>query len=166
MRRAFLVFVTVVLAAVASIPVTSAAPPERSGKAWHAEGTWSFTTTEWVEWRKTHNGTSFVTGSEDGTWTGTFKGASVDDFGAKLRSNGSLEAMLQITFTGTVAGKSGTLEIATTAFVPFFHPQRPMTGDWYIVSGTGGLANLHGQGSWVMPLNEDHIVYEGIVKFL
>jgi hypothetical protein len=50
------------------------------------------------------------------------------------------------TFNGSVGGQSGTALVNFNGTVTNFYSYQ---GTWSIVSGTGGLATLHGQGSFV-----------------
>jgi hypothetical protein len=51
-----------------------------------------------------------------------------------------------VTLTGTVLGRSGTVEIL---FIGFSEGDIfAWTGTWRIVGGTGDLAGVHGQGDW------------------
>jgi len=168
MRRMIPLIAAVTLVAAVSIPLAvaagSKAPQAISPKA--AVGTWSWVNSGSVVWKTTHDGTQYLSGTEDGTWTGTFEGTSVDAFDGEIHADGSLFGLLRIAFTGTVAGKTGTLEILTTWMVPERHPSAAMTGRWHIVSGTDELANLHGQGTWAYAGSDpsDHASYTGIIK--
>lgn len=67
-----------------------------------------------------------------------------------------------VTFTGTVHGKSGTLEILFIGTSP--GELDDWNGTWRILSGTGELANLHGKGVfWANGLMDVH--YEGQIHF-
>ncbi len=68
-------------------------------------------------------------------------------------------------FQGTILGSGeGTAVIKLTG-----HQKEgvPWYGTWSIKQGTGGLAGVHGQGTWRLELNPDHpttpFVYEGKV---
>jgi hypothetical protein len=169
MRKAWAALAcTVLILALFLVPGTAAAPSGAAATIHKGvSGTWSWVTPGGVVWKTTSNGTQYVTGTEDGTWTGTFSGTSKDAFDGKIRPNGSPWGLLRIDLTGTVRGKSGTLEILTTWVVPEEHPTQLMTGRWSIVSGTGGLADLHGQGTWkgVDP-NTSAANYKGIITFV
>ena len=166
MRRTILFIAVVTLAAVVSIQGTAAAPPKApamSPKA--AEGTLSWVNTGLDAWKTTGKGVTYASGTEEATWTGTFEGTSVDEFGVQFWPDGTLWAVLHISFEGTVGEKTGTLEILETAVLR--DPDGTMHGQWTVASGTGELANLRGQGTWVYEGFSDdlnHASYSGIVK--
>lgn len=58
----------------------------------------------------------------------------------------------------TVMGKTGTLLWMLNGITP-------EGGTWVIISGTGDLANLHGQGTWSPSANPNVMNYEGQVHF-
>lgn len=167
MRRTLLLFAVVALAAAVSIPATAAAPPgaapRMSPKA--VSGTWSWVNTTFDVWKTTPKGVMYASGTEAGAWTGTFEGSSpVETFGAQIWPDGTLWALIDISFEGTVDGKTGTLQILTTAVQR--KPDQTMTGKWTITSGTEELANLRGQGTWTYEGADptDHASYSGIIK--
>jgi len=147
MRRTILLLAAVTLVAALSVPAAVAArstAPSRTSLM-PAEGTWTWVNTAWEVWRVTDKA-KYVSGSEDGTWTGTFEGTSVDTFGAKLwrhSAGGGLEAALDISFTGTVEGKTGTLQILT-----WVSKGEETCSPWTITSGTDELAMMRGYGTW------------------
>jgi hypothetical protein len=164
MRRAILLVAAVTLAAVL-FPATAAAPPKvpaMSSRA--AEGTWSWVNTTWDQWKTTAKGGAYASGTEAGTWTGTFEGTAVETFGAYIAPDGTVWALIEIAFEGTVEGMHGTLQILTTAVLR--NPDGTMHGDWTIISGTDELANLRGQGTWTYEGADpaDHAGYSGIIK--
>jgi hypothetical protein len=64
-----------------------------------------------------------------------------------------------ITLTGTVADVPGTVTIK-------FSSVSSRGGHWRIISGTGELANVHGQGTvWVIDSENLVIGYEGVIHF-
>jgi hypothetical protein len=66
------------------------------------------------------------------------------------------------TFTGTVMGYAGTLTISLERhWVPGLGV---MKNSWHIMSGTGELANIHGQGTWWTTSPGNH-EYEGTIHF-
>jgi hypothetical protein len=126
-----------------AIPAAGAAPSRTD-----ASGVWS--------WGDEYGPFSFVpgkvicgnqlfTGYEYGGWTGTFTGTSYEPFEGIVFKNGTLWAVITINFQGTVFGQSGSAVMKLTVNAP---PDVTMGGSWVIVSGSGGLRNLHGFGSW------------------
>jgi hypothetical protein len=105
------------------------------------------------------------------TWVGDFEGPAVSFFRVVYfnfvedPTLGPLNVWLRSDFEGTVMGKEGTLVIQLVGW-------RYLPGDWYgqwvIISGTGELANLHGQGTWGGPGFGDpgpDIWYSGQIHF-
>jgi hypothetical protein len=91
--------------------------------------------------------TSSITIALTGMLSGTLVATEVDVF----YPNGNLLVSISGTFSGTVAGQSGTAEISGTG--------GPITGrngtgvlNWMIGQGTLGLAGLHGHGSFQHPI--------------
>lgn len=69
------------------------------------------------------------------------------------------------TFTGTVDSKSGTLTMHLEAKFSYPTVTYPsLEGTWVIVSGTGDLGNLHGEGTWQNSPGQV-LVYEGKMHF-
>jgi len=87
-------------------------------------------------------------GYETFSFTGDFVGTCVGEIRAFiLRARGGLlgakgTAQMLDYFTSTVKGKSSTLMSVTVVFSYPFYECR-----WVILSGTGELANLRGQGT-------------------
>jgi hypothetical protein len=105
-----------------------------------------------------------VNENNQATSTGTFT-STPDGFGFQVRAivnfstgDGIFEAIA--TFSGTVAGVPGTAVIgflgSTTDFTIY-------EGDWVVLSGAGGLANLTGQGKFVQSLGAGSLV--GLIRF-
>jgi hypothetical protein len=163
MRRTILVFAVASLAAAMFIPATAAAPSKVPATVLKpVAGTWTWVNTAFNVWKTTKKGVQYASGSEDGTWTGDFEGTSVDDFGVQIWPDGTVWALLTISFDGTVKDKTGTLQILTTAVVR--DPDKPMTGTWTIASGTGDLVNFGGQGTWYYDADLEGAYYSGIIK--
>jgi hypothetical protein len=81
-----------------------------------------------------------------GTFTSTPNGViflvrAVVDFNT---GQGTFQALA--TFNGSVGGQSGTALVNFNGSVTNFYSYK---GTWSVVSGTGGLATLHGQGDFV-----------------
>jgi len=79
--------------------------------------------------------------------------------------NSDFNVRVDRTFDGTVLGVPGTLTIHIEA-KGWGRPGGVVSieGKWVIISGTGGLANLHGQGTWKGPVSGWYD-YEGQVHF-
>jgi hypothetical protein len=100
-------------------------------------GTYAFTGV------RTADGNTFVTGTFDAdTFSGTFDGTAPNVFRLILNPSG-LNVQIFFTFTGTVNGIPGTCIIKFQGNGEGIG--MPIKGTWVILSGTGGLANLHGE---------------------
>jgi len=160
-KLSVLLVCTVALLSTLLIPAVLATPPEP------ASGTWTYTPTV-REITKDADGNSFMYGEDSGTWTGTFEGTDVlDVFTAvthkpsKKNPFGLATARGLIYFEGSVNGKSGTLLIqfeGKKAGDPLL-----WSGKWMILSGTGDLANLQGQGAFWGP--SKNLEYSGWIHF-
>ena len=77
---------------------------------------------------------------------------------------------IERTFSGTVNGKTGTLAMHLIC-KGYGNPAKGVTffdveGTWVIISGTGDLTNLHGQGTWWYSRAKPYIFnYEGQIHF-
>ena len=113
------------------------------------DGHWIFEATEWED------------------WFGDFEGSAVSFFKVTWFNfpEGPLNVWLRSDFEGTVMGREGTLVIQ---LVGWRYLPEDWAGQWVIVSGTGALANLHGQGAWGGPgfgASGPDIWYSGQVHF-
>ena len=111
------------------------------------------------------DGNLFLYAIEDEVWIGDFEGTAQAVFRVGMFRSGFWNVWLRSTFTGTVAGREGTLVIQLVG-------KKPGVEDWYgqwvIISGTGELEGLRGQGIWWGPGFGDpgpDIFYEGKVHF-
>jgi len=123
-----------------------------------ASGEWTYTPTP-IDIRYA-DGNTFIHGEEVSTWTGTFLGASYDVF-TVIRHEKIWNVEGLIDFTGTVNGKSGTLVILFVGKLT--PPPGEWSGEWVILSGTGDLENLRGQGTWWGPPKD--VDYSGKMHF-
>jgi hypothetical protein len=95
--------------------------------------------------QKTVGGNTILVVKFADTYTGSFAG-SASGIALVVLHTGSLNVHHIDTFTGTVDGKSGTMVIS-------FEGQGegvglPLKGNWVILSGTGDLATVHGEGTF------------------
>jgi len=97
------------------------------------------------------DGNLFIYATEDEYWKGSFEGTAKSVFRVEMFSSGFWNVWLRSTFTGTVNGESGTLVIQLVGKRPMEPEPGNWHGQWVIISGTGDLANLHGQGTWWGP---------------
>jgi hypothetical protein len=86
-----------------------------------------------------------ITSTYTGTFNGTWEGVEED----VVYSDGYFTVHAEGTFTGSVAGMSGTARLTYNAAVPPRPGGSPVDNPWYVDKGTGGLAGLRGQGIWV-----------------
>jgi len=128
-----------------------------------ASGTWVF----YPDHKDIKYGDSytFILGNETGDWTGTFEGTDYAVFFAEKNPSGTYVYLPYgvIFFEGEVDGKYGTLRIN---FGPAVKTGEPMlwSGPWEILSGTGELENLRGQGTW-WEITPKNIEYTGWIQF-
>lgn len=84
--------------------------------------------------------------TEHDALSGTFSGTSVIEGSCMVQASGQAVCTATETLTGTVAGRAGTAEFHDVVFLDLatsaFH------GSFTVVGGTGGLASLHGQGTF------------------
>jgi len=153
---AALLMCIVALLSTLSIPAVHATPPTT------ASGDWTYTPTiideRWAD------GNLFRYGEEDSVWHGTFEGESDDVFTVVIHPSGFRNVKGLIYFTGTVPGLTGESGSLVIRFVGEGTPP-PVTwsGEWVILRGTGGLANLRGQGIWWGPPRD--VDYLGQIHF-
>ena len=97
-----------------------------------------------------------------------FDGVSTEDGKVVIHSSGFWSFNAIVSFEGEVDGKSGILKMSVVGKAP--DQFSDWKGQWVILSGTGELSNLHGQGTWWGPgapaVGEwGDIYYSGKVKF-
>ena len=142
-----------VLLSMFLIPVVYATPPEP------VVGKWIYTPSKTLT--KTADGNTFYDGTETSIWTGNFAGTSTDSYEVIFHPEGFVTCQGQINFNGNVNGESSTMVI-------LFVGKKSLdtmlwSGKWVILSGTCGLAKLHGEGTWWGPgaPNPIGLYYEG-----
>ncbi len=111
---------------------------------------------------RTADGNTFLTGTfVDDVFEGTFVGTASNVFGLVLNPSG-LNVQLYFTFTGTVNGIPGTCIIKFQGNGEGI--LMPIKGTWVILSGTGGLTNLHGTLK-VEGIGGTYLNYNGKIHF-
>ena len=116
------------------------------------EGTWSWRTPSMPSppgyfnvIKVTDDGNVFISADADEKFTGTFDGTAYDVFTMVIHPEGFITGRGRTLFSGTVEGRSGTLVIQWVG-----NTKNDLAYWWFmwvILSGTGELANLRGQGT-------------------
>ena len=109
--------------------------------------------------------------TEDGRWSGTFNGMSVDTGTLIIRCEGSFSFWATVAFESVmVNGNTGRLYMHVEGTKP--DPFADWCGTWSIIDGMGDMENLQGQGSWwgpgytpVFPDVWGQIHYDGKIKW-
>jgi hypothetical protein len=149
----FLLVCTLALCAIA-VPVARASdPPAMPPVLSEASGVWMWTYVddgyEWVD-DFSLPGWFFASNTQErGIWSGTFSGTSIEPWVFYVDPDGDLWAMITIHFVGTVHGRYGKATIALTVA-----SEDPLSGQWSVIRGRGGLRDLHGLGTWVWTRDE------------
>ena len=139
MRKILSILLTVIL--VLSTSPALAGPPEE------VEGVWNYFVYDFDE--KLAGRNTFMTTYDWGVWTGTFEGVSTEVGMVVVHPSGKTSFNGTLLFDGIVNGESGTLEMSIVG--QCCDEQGHWMGQWVILSGTEGLANLRGQGTWFGP---------------
>ena len=131
----------VMLLTTLSVPVY-AGPPET------AEGSWTYQLTSKTSRQAGCN--TFLTITEDGQWDGTLQGNSTESAQIVRHCEGHISYDATVIFEDVIVdGKPGGLVLSVVGKRPDLTSD--WAGKWVIVSGTGELSNLHGQGDWFGP---------------
>lgn len=133
---AMLVTCTLALLALPSLPVFATSAVNATGTITVV----SFTPTG----AKTAGRYTILTGTFIHSYAGNFVGTDVAPVTIIVHPSGAFDFYLLSMFTGAVNGKSGTMTILFVGKAEGFG--MAAKGLWIILSGTGDLANLHGQG--------------------
>jgi hypothetical protein len=144
MRKMLLTLLTVLMISLLSTLSTpvSAGPPTDVGGLWQYQ--------PFILGVREAGCNTFLTTFENGIWTGTFEGTSTEDGKVVIHCSGSWSFNAIVSFGEvTVDGKMGTLEMSVVGGRP--DEVTDWEGKWVILSGTGDLATLRGQGTWWGP---------------
>jgi hypothetical protein len=142
MKKMLLTLLTMFIAlSMLSIPA-HAGPPKP------AEGLWRYKPS--IVDVRIADGNTFFTTTEEGEWTGTFVGTSSEEGKVVIHRSGFWSFNGLVFFDAvTVDGKSGTLVMSAVGKRADVFAD--WQGKWVILSGTGDLASLRGQGTWWGP---------------
>jgi hypothetical protein len=150
----------VTLLAAMQAPAHAAAPVE-------AQGHWQYITVLTDVREAGCNTISTLT--EEDVLTGTFEGESSGEGVVVAHCSGSFNFKGLLNFEEmTVDGKTGGLTMSVSGRLA--DPTGEWTGNWFVVSATGELEGLHGQGKWWGPGAggpglPGHLDYDGKVHF-
>jgi hypothetical protein len=122
------------------------APPALAEPPTPVSGTFDYTFEILDSW--TANGNTFLYAVEYEDWEGDFTGTAVAHFTVAMFSSGFWNVHLRSESTGTVGDKQGSMIIQLVGKKP---ADDDWSGQWVIISGTGELANVRGQGTWGGP---------------
>jgi hypothetical protein len=117
------------------------------------------------------DGNTFMQTFETGKWSGSFVGVSTEDGKVVVHRSGDWSFNAIVSFSEvTVSGKSGTLKMSVNGRLSRYDEDGWWYGRWVILSGTGELATLRGQGTWWGPGapdvgQEGDIWYAGKIHF-
>lgn len=138
-RRGALALIAVVAAAIGLAQAALATAPVTGTGAFTPAGPPTTLST------RSADGNTIVTQRQTFTDTGVETGTEIDAVTFVFHPDGTFNFKADVAFTGTVAGRSGTLaqRFEGTGDATTFH------GQIETLSGTGGLANLRGQGTFV-----------------
>jgi hypothetical protein len=153
MKKKLLVLLAMVTVLTTGVFAVQASPPEA------AAGSWTYAPSSIIK-VVTAGCNQFTYMIDEGTFDGTFTGTEMEIGVVTEHCNGRWSYKGNLTFTGTVNGQSGTLEMRIVGRADDFSD---WLGTWVILSGTNELENLHGQGTWYgAPGN---LEYEGNIHF-
>jgi hypothetical protein len=160
MKKVLLVLLTIGLV----LPMAAHAGPPVD-----VEGDFYYFPTGCEEERWANDNQFLLNCADTGEWyQGDFSGTSTEEYDVVLHgSQGDFVYEYAnykgtVTFTGTVAGKTGTLELKMVGTSK--GDVANWSGTWRIIGGTGELANLRGNGvHWSNGLMDVH--YEGQIHF-
>jgi len=127
------------LSAIAAPGVANAAPPEA------ASGTVQQTSFV-VTGTRTADGVTFFTFDETDSLSGAFAGTSTLSGECIQRATGPILCKAQETFTGTVLGRSGTVDLLD--LISIDPTTGAVQGSFVSVGGTGELSGLHTHGTF------------------
>jgi uncharacterized protein DUF3224 len=132
--------ITIVATMALAQPALATGPSEGSGS-------FTFTAAPTVTVTRMAGGNTFFVGSAPGVIAGAISGAFTEEFRNVVHPNGSTNLKGSVVCTCSLGGRSGIFEIdfvgrgAGTVADPF-------EGQLLLQNGTGGLAGIHGVGTF------------------
>jgi hypothetical protein len=144
-NKSLLVIMVLAVALLSTLSVPAQAKLPEVG------GEWQYIVTG-VDVRVAGCNTFIYISKEDSIWNGTFQGTSTDTGVVVEHCSGKASFNGIVSFVGEVNGESGSLEMSVVG--QFSYDEQGVgnwKGQWVILSGTEGLANLRGQGTWFGP---------------
>ncbi len=160
-----------VVLAVSTFALVLATVPALAGPPVEASGTWDYALTAPPEFRLAGPNV-FIYGQDRGEWGGTFDGFTEEEFVVVCHAKAGFSFYKgEMTFHGTVLDEdgvpqAGSMVIKTNGkqFSDTCDPSpAEWEGHWVIIGGTGGLAGVHGHGTFHGP--SFSLIYEGQVHF-
>ena len=146
-----------ILVVFAMLQIASATPPTP------ATGTVTVTSFTPTEVRNA-NGNTITDFTQSTNSIGNFTGTT-EDIGTIVQyPRGDFNFKIRSTFTGTVDGKSGTMVFEVVGKGEGGIPGGTIRSKFVIISGTGDLANLHGQGN-LEGISGVGATYSGLIHF-
>lgn len=164
MKRSIILFSLLILT------VGSIALPASAENPSPASGTWDYEITAPPEMRFAGPNV-FIYGQDQGTWAGTLNGFSQEEFVVVCHPEAGFSYYAgEMTFVGTVIDdgveREGEMVIKTNGkqYSDTCDPSDAQwNGHWVIIGGSGGLEDVHGQGTFSGP--SFHLFYDGQVHF-
>ena len=135
-------FVIAVFAALAVVPQQSAAARPTAGSGAYTVSGFVYTGV-----RTTDEGNTVITGTETVVMSGTLVGTLVHDVTIVVKTDGSFTLHGTGTFSGAVNGVSGGFTYSIKG-KGVLGPVAALQGTFTILSGSGGLTDLGGRGSF------------------
>jgi hypothetical protein len=144
MKKTLFVLMIAVIAILVVVMPATATPPDTS-----VSGRWCYGYLEEGEHKSLGQNVFYTLDSTD-AWLGTFVGSS-QSYGIVLIHPSGYTLLKDDVYLDpvTVDGKTGTLQMRVNGWLPAGADYDAYEGTWVINGGTGDLANLHGQGTWV-----------------
>lgn len=156
----FFLLLAALLAVVQWAPVAASRPADVSG------------TLSYIPYQvgepKIVGGNMFFQTEEDVWYEGDFDGTAFDECLVILHASGNWTYQAISHFSGTIAGHTGEMTLRLNGHRPDAFSD--WTGQWVILSGSGDLTNVHGQGIFYGAGSPGfgfmgQVTYEGQVHF-